>query len=180
MFCRNCRKELSDKAEICVQCGSKPFVGQKYCQHCGAETALDIEICLNCGVRVKPKMYAGFWRRVFAIILDNIIVGLLVFFTGFLIIKLNIRLHRENIEGIFQGHTKLFSYFLSIMVAWLYCALFESSVEQATFGKMILGIKVTDLDGNRISFWRATGRYFGKMISALTLGIGLIMVGFTR
>ena len=44
---------------------------------------------------------------------------------------------------------------------------------------MALGIKVTDLDGNRISFGRATGRHFAKWLSALILGIGYIMVAFT-
>ena len=45
---------------------------------------------------------------------------------------------------------------------------------------MALGMKVTDLAGNRISFLRATGRYFAKIISALILFIGFIMVAFTE
>jgi uncharacterized RDD family membrane protein YckC len=45
---------------------------------------------------------------------------------------------------------------------------------------MALGIKVTDMKGGRLSFARATGRYFSKMISGLTIGIGYIMAGFTQ
>ena len=56
----------------------------------------------------------------------------------------------------------------------------ESSAKQATVGKMALGIIVTDLDGRRIGFGRATGRYFAKILSALTLGIGFLMAGFTE
>jgi uncharacterized RDD family membrane protein YckC len=56
----------------------------------------------------------------------------------------------------------------------------ESSTSQATFGKMACGLAVTDTYGNRISFGRATGRYFAKILSALTLGIGFAMVGWTR
>jgi uncharacterized RDD family membrane protein YckC len=45
---------------------------------------------------------------------------------------------------------------------------------------MFLGIKVTDLNGSRIDFGRATGRYFGKFISSIILFIGFIMVAFTQ
>ena len=56
----------------------------------------------------------------------------------------------------------------------------ESSQKQATLGKIIVGIKVTDLEGNRISFAKASGRHFGKYISAFILCIGYIMAGFTE
>ena len=63
---------------------------------------------------------------------------------------------------------------------WLYCAAFESSERQATPGKLALGLKVTGLDGGRISFARATGRYFAEILSGLTLGIGYAVVAFSR
>ena len=55
----------------------------------------------------------------------------------------------------------------------------ESSEKQATLGKMALGIKVTDGQGQRITFGRATGRFFAKIISRLPLCIGFIIAGFT-
>ena len=55
----------------------------------------------------------------------------------------------------------------------------ESSHRQATLGKMLLGLQVTDLEGNRISFGVATGRHFAEYLSALTLGLGYIMNVFT-
>jgi uncharacterized RDD family membrane protein YckC len=64
--------------------------------------------------------------------------------------------------------------------SWLYEAFMESSSYQATLGKMICGLKVTDIYGNRISFERATGRHFAKWLSGMVLGIGYIMVGFTE
>jgi len=64
-------------------------------------------------------------------------------------------------------------------VWWLYYALMESSGRQATLGKMALGIKVVDRQGGRISFARATGRYFAKILSGLILMIGYLMAGFT-
>ena len=69
---------------------------------------------------------------------------------------------------------------LSVVVGWLYYALMESSGMQATLGKKALGLIVTDESGQRISFARATGRYFAKIVSALILLIGFIMVAFTE
>jgi uncharacterized RDD family membrane protein YckC len=56
----------------------------------------------------------------------------------------------------------------------------ESSPQQATLGKMALGLKVTDLQGERLSFARATGRYFGKIVSSLILFVGFMMAGWTE
>jgi uncharacterized RDD family membrane protein YckC len=56
----------------------------------------------------------------------------------------------------------------------------ESSSYQGTIGKKILGIKVIDMNGNRISFVKATVRYFSKLLSALIIGIGFLMAGFTN
>jgi uncharacterized RDD family membrane protein YckC len=67
-----------------------------------------------------------------------------------------------------------------ILVAWLYYALMESSSKQATLGKMACGLIVTNLQGQRISFAQATGRYFGMIVSALILGIGFIMCAWTE
>jgi len=61
----------------------------------------------------------------------------------------------------------------------MYQAVMESSVKQATLGKMALGIVVTDLSGNRVSFGKALGRYFGQILSGFILGIGFLMIGFT-
>ncbi len=67
-----------------------------------------------------------------------------------------------------------------VAATWLYYAIMESSSKQATFGKLICGLKVTDLNGERISFMRATGRHFGKIISSMILLIGYLMVLFTE
>jgi uncharacterized RDD family membrane protein YckC len=112
------------------------------------------------------SMYAGFWRRVAAAILDGLIVGVV---TAPFAIGMN--------SGARYSTT---ASSISTVVSWLYSALMESSSKQATLGKMALGIRVTDLDGNRIGFGKATGRYFAKILSALILGIGFLMVAFTQ
>jgi uncharacterized RDD family membrane protein YckC len=66
-----------------------------------------------------------------------------------------------------------------IIAAWLYYALSESSPKQATIGKKLLGIQVTDMDGGRIDFQTASIRFFGKIISTALAGAGFIMAPFT-
>lgn len=68
----------------------------------------------------------------------------------------------------------------SFIIWWLYFALMESSESQATLGKMLMGLKVTDLRGKRLSFGKATGRYFAKLLSWMTLMIGFLMAFFTE
>lgn len=67
----------------------------------------------------------------------------------------------------------------TILAIWLYYALFESSGMQATPGKMIMGMKVTDADGDQIGFGMATGRYLGKLIAGFLLGLPYITALFT-
>jgi len=69
---------------------------------------------------------------------------------------------------------------VGFLCAWIYFASLESSASQATLGKRMLGLKVADLSGGRISFGRATGRYFAKILSGVILLIGYIMAGFTE
>ena len=72
------------------------------------------------------------------------------------------------------------TYAFGFLVAWIYEASMESSSRQATLGKMALSLSVVDLQGNRISFARASGRHFAKFLSGIILLIGYIMAGFTE
>ena len=68
---------------------------------------------------------------------------------------------------------------VSLVVTWLYFALMESSARGATVGKMAVGLRVVTEQGDRLSFLNATGRFFAKLISAIILCIGFLMVVFT-
>jgi uncharacterized RDD family membrane protein YckC len=113
----------------------------------------------------QPLQYAGFWLRFLALVIDFLIFVLAGVILGFFV-------------GKIAGSAKILDipFFIA---SWLYYALMESSSRQATIGKIVLGISVTNLSGNRISFGRATGRYFAKIISGITLSIGYIMAAFT-
>ena len=79
-----------------------------------------------------------------------------------------------------QAIVQMMDSLLHLLVWWIYFAVLHSSTWQASLGKRLLGIKVVDENMNRISFGRATGRYFAEIISALILGIGYLMVGWTK
>ena len=72
-----------------------------------------------------------------------------------------------------------FGMLLNVVVVWLYFAMQESGENQATVGKRILGIYVTNKVGNRLSFPQATIRYFSKYLSSILM-IGFIMAAFTK
>jgi uncharacterized RDD family membrane protein YckC len=126
--------------------------------------------------------YGGFWIRFVAAIIDGIIVQAVVMPLSFMVGGLTG--FAGAMSGASQSGLPLIGGGIGAVIgvtgSWLYEALMESSTRQATLGKMIFKMKVTDLFGNRISFGRATGRYFAKWLSGLTLLIGYIMAGFTE
>lgn len=151
------------------------------------DTTLDSPVSTH-----APAEYAGFWLRFVAYIIDAIILGIAHWIIIMPILGLlgfgaygtfpTGEMSDEEIAGfasIFTGSILVIQ-LISIVLYWLYFALMESSSKQATIGKIALGLKVTDMHGERIGFGQATGRYFGKIISGLTLLIGYIMAGFTE
>ncbi len=163
-----------------------------HCPKCGFQNPDNTMLCSQCGFQLvtetvvlskeAPIYYAGFWRRFVATLVDAIILVVGGSITGGIF---------GAIMGAFLGGmgTDLptikafaggFGYILAIVMNWLYFTLFESSSKQATLGKMALKIVVTDLNGNRISFGRANGRYWGKIVSSTTLLIGFIMIWFSQ
>ena len=137
--------------------------------------------------------YAGFWKRVGAYILDVIVL----YMPNMLIMKAmggdaaQATLRQAMLAAPGDPHAMIAAYgqfyssiaaasLITTALAWLYFALCESSAWQATVGKLALGIRVTDLQGNRISFLRALGRYPAKILSGMILFIGFLMVAWTQ
>jgi len=117
--------------------------------------------------------YAGFWTRFVALMLDSLILSIV---TVVLVVAVGIPLIPEPEEYT----TRLQLNLLSMLLGWIYYAGLESSKYQATLGKQMMGIFVTDLDGERVSFSRASGRYFSKILSGFILLIGYIVAAFTE
>lgn len=131
-----------------------------------------------------PLEYAGFWKRFAATLIDGFIMGGPFFMIGFVAAVVTELMGTPMyVAGRATALAVIFNMILSIwaiLLVWLYSAFMESSAKQATLGKMALGIKVTDHAGKRITFAKATGRFFGKFLSGITLGIGYFMAAFTQ
>ncbi|WP_395330908.1 RDD family protein [Novosphingobium sp. BL-8H] len=125
--------------------------------------------------------YGGFWWRVLAYLIDFVILYIATIFVMMIFglgMGSSFMAFQQN-PGAVVGYVMLNS-LVSLVLNWLYFAVLESSPWQGTVGKLAVGLVVTDVNGNRISFLRATGRYFAKILSGIILCIGYIMVGFTE
>lgn len=170
-----------------------------YCPKCGAQNDEQAAFCSKCGTAVeKPQTataatgtgypgiteYAGFWKRLAAAIIDGLIMVPvnLVVQVPFDISPFSPGLGPDaTIDDFTTYLTRIgIASAVTFVLTWLYYALMESSKYRATLGKLVLGIVVTDMDGQRISFGRATGRYFAKIISQIILFIGYLMIAFTE
>jgi len=118
--------------------------------------------------------YGGFWRRVAAYILDGILLGIVGAVIGGVA---GVMMMSGAIDPNELG-PQLMLNFLGVSLNVLYNATMESSGTQATLGKMAMGMKVTNLYGQRITFINALGRELAKILSGLILGIGYIMAAF--
>jgi uncharacterized RDD family membrane protein YckC len=139
-------------------------------------------------------VYAGFWPRVAAHILDNLIVSIPFAFVwvGFVAAVVGLGVFTQlahpqspgpNAPTVAFVGTLVMLYFSLILgrfiAVWLYHAFLESGPHQSTWGKRVLGLKVTGVTGQRISFGHASGRYFSTLVTNMTMGIGYVMVAFT-
>ncbi len=176
MNCLQCGSENTDNAVFCSKCGNdlrKPAV-QSIDSNKNIPTTPATSTVSKSSVHVY---YSGFWRRFLAFIIDGLILDM-VLGIGFGIEFLSKGISRNS--SAFSVVEILFNNIGVLIIPWLYFAIMESSSKQATLGKIVLGIIVTDLDDKRLSFGRASARYWGKIVSFIILGIGFIMAGFTQ
>lgn len=179
--------DASSPHRYCMTCGSLVQAHAPFCSMCGTPVPTDPAAKMG-DFRViaarfdtpTPDLavprYAGFWRRAAAWVVDWIaiyVVALLV--TAVVSVALSIP--TSTGDGANQAASLL--KIVAAAIGWLYFTLMESSARQATVGKKLLRLKVTDENGNRISFARANGRYWGKILSGLLLCAGYIMAGLT-
>jgi uncharacterized RDD family membrane protein YckC len=196
----------------CTACGAKTAEGKPFCRSCGAplvgfsvgraatqSLAPDFLPAASSAVSLavpSAEQYAGFWLRVPAAIIDLIILAIpLAMAVSYLSVAMGswrafLELHPgqspQEIVAAF-GHAYLFAILcFFIVTGWLYFALFESSRWQGTLGKKFIGLCVADLRGNRVTFARASGRFFGgrfvahvPFIGSLYIAIDCICAGLT-
>jgi uncharacterized RDD family membrane protein YckC len=178
---------------FCTKCGAPNPAAAQFCSRCGVSmgpAAVPVQLSPVPGAAYPPagpiaqvgSRYGGFWIRVVAAIIDGVLIRVVVAPVGAIFGISGLALGGFGHRGFSPLHFLGGGVMLMLIIAgsWLYEAFMESSTYQATVGKMIFGMKVTDLYGNRISFARATGRHFAKILSGMILCIGFIMVGLTE
>ena len=116
--------------------------------------------------------HAGFWLRFAACLVDFFILLVSVSVICLLLTATASDADRKDVDSIYTPVANL--------IWWLYYAISQSSSWQATIGQKLLGLKVVGYDGRRISFGRATGRFFAMYLSALIFLVGFVMIAFTH
>jgi uncharacterized RDD family membrane protein YckC len=193
MFCSKCGGTIAANTAFCQACGNavQPALAAAPMTPAGAPLGATTGAVSPHWLPPVTRAYAGFWLRVVAHIIDSLLLGVVVMA---IVIPLGllsgvggfVRSMRPNeppdpavIMAFISSMALLVG--LSVLGSWLYNAYFESSEWQGTLGKKALNLIVTDMEGNRVSFGRASGRFFAKIISGLIpLGIGYILAGFTE
>jgi uncharacterized RDD family membrane protein YckC len=188
LFCTKCGHMNSADAAFCAKCGAPQPSAQSAPAGAPAAAAAATAYPTAYTPSVPRAIgYGGFWIRFVAFIIDTLVIRAAMIPFGFLFVGRLILLggfppHRggmtpEDALPFAAAMGKLF--LLQIVAWWLYEALMTSSSKQGTLGKMVFGLKVTDMQGQRISFGHATARHFAKYVSVLTAMIGFIVAGFT-
>jgi len=183
---------------FCPKCGKETDALGKFCQWCG-EDIVAVPATLNATPEEEEcpdiGVYAGLGRRLIAFVVDFILILL---FDVVAVFVLGLTRGIQNLYFYLVQHAPVSSLtpegtstalygsiiasygILLIVIPWVYFAGFESSRSQATPGKLLMRIVVTDLEGNKPTFARVTLRHFAKIISTLVIFLGFLMIGLTR
>lgn len=125
-------------------------------------------------------VYAGFWKRVAAYFIDYTLVTMVTSVIGFVVVLGIVGMSGLADESSTSGIVaQVVNMLISLALTCTYYTWFHASAGGATLGKMAVGIKVVRPGGERLTVGRAIGRYFGFVLSGLTLGIGYLMAAFT-
>jgi len=180
--------------QVCASCGSTRQAYGRYCLFCGdvlSEPTVKVVVSAESATPGQPAgnpspapiEYGGFWRRTWAGTIDVALEASVAGVITYLAIDplLNRVGQMLSYERWMSKMAAGFAYILVLSIgAWLYCAFSESSPRQATIGKRIMGLRVMNADGSRISFGEATVRHFMKFLSLFTAGVGFMMAGWTK
>ena len=169
---------------VCAECGNM-FAIQDMIHHGGALGG--IYICANCKPVFLQKLaegakistgelnYAGFWTRFAAYFLDVLIL-MAVNFCISLVAGLSMaQAVGVQPKGAIAFQLVLFAIQMTINISYEVVLIGKYG---ATVGKMACKIMVVTADGGRVSYLRALGRYFAKMLSGFTCLIGYIIAAF--
>lgn len=189
MFCQSCKMEVASTFKICPNCGGRQFSSMPINsrpQQVIAPPSYPMQPQGRNNTTSPYVEYASFWRRLWASLIDGIILTLLYIpivlaLVASAALPMAAGVSDESGLGLALAGTGVVLELiaLGIVLPWLYSAFLESGQKQSTFGKRLLGLKVIGESGQRISFGVATGRYFAKTFLSGILFIGYLMPLFT-
>ena len=113
--------------------------------------------------------YGGFVERLVAFLIDALLLSLVYGVWTYALA----RLVGEAGEDFDVGNAGLL---MDLVVSCFYFAVMESSPLQGTVGKLLIRIRVADVNGKRIPFWRGVVRHFAKCLSAFAFGLGFLVI----
>lgn len=200
MHCSSCGAKVAEGTAFCGACG-RPIIGYSVAAASGAPVAPAVPVVPVAGIPVAAPYavaaapgtvtYSGFWLRVPAAIIDGFVIGIplgiLFFATIASMLPALAQMGRVANPMLLIGvllPRLFFALIVYVVVSWLYWAGMESSSWQATLGKKALGVYVTDLNGNRATFGKTSGRFFAGRGIGYFVGIyfliSCILAGFTE
>ncbi len=183
LTCEKCGTDIAEGASFCAHCGSPVSVAQigpVYVPQ-SAQPPETIPAIPVASVALVRPAYAGFWLRAFAFAIDTFILS---FFFAIIATAYPTQLiifPDPNSQSLLAlPRVTLAGFILLFVIMWAYYVFFETSSWQATPGKRVFRLYVTDLAGEKITLRRSSIRYFGRKISELTFLVGYIIAGFTE
>ena len=125
--------------------------------------------------------FAGFWLRAVAYLIDTVLISLVFGLIASLYPSTFIKYPDATTTSLASlPQLTPIAFVITITATWFYYTVFEASIWQATPGKRVMKLYVSDLSGRRLTFARAAARNLAKMISSLTFLVGYLVAGFTE
>ena len=162
------------------------------CSDCGGAVSTKAEACPHCGRVLEPQpplssdgdvtpTYAGFWVRFGAVVIDTVVLGLAGVILAIITVIAIVLVSPDTfLDTLLSPVFAILSQIVMNILSAAYFVFMHSSSKQATLGKMAMGLKVTDLDGEQIGVGKSFLRAIGTFVSAALLMIGYLMVAFTE
>ncbi|MBN1644001.1 MAG: RDD family protein [Dehalococcoidales bacterium] len=201
--CSQCNTVNTPQSVYCYKCGLKlpDAEARKICKGCQTPNSPTSQYCYKCGLKLPEQAggeftdkYAGFWARLGACLIDIIIIGIVGSLLTRVIFSVMFGSSADFLEEVLKyylnydfGNPLVRSFLLFEGLAFLASTTVSAAYYTIatgkwgkTIGKAALGIKVINADGSRVSYWRAFGRYWARILNNATLGLAYIVIAFTN